>query len=409
MSTTDNNLQVINSMTEDQLTSLKNSEGKIPSLANQLIMTEGVEATVDNTVSLPIGSIFPSAIPQTDSRFHLLDGTTISTTGIYADFVTLLKNLVTAGYSITCTQTEFDNDVNNTGNCGKFVIDETAGTVRLPKITKFIQGLDSITNIGKSLEAGLPNITGSFANWGEGYSEGNYAYGHATGAFYEIDAAHYGWGTATGKDEDNADIGIDASRSSPVYGKSDTVQPQSTQYPYYIVLATGYKSSQSVNTDEIMKEVNLKSPDIEYLSEAEKKKWFLLTHPVNSIYITDEEESPVDKYGGGWSRIDAGYALWTASSGAGGTIEESLPNIKGSISMGSMLRYGNSQGAPSASPAFSYTGSTSRNSKAGGGGSNHSEWSMSYSFSASNYDDTYKEHSGVQPPARKVYAWKRIS
>lgn len=187
-------------------------------------------------LSLPIGSIFSSAIPQTDARFHLLDGTTISTTGVYADFVTLLKNLVTSGYSISCTQTEFDTDVANTGNCGKFVIDETAGTVRLPKITKFIQGLDNITNIGKSLEAGLPNITGNYNNT-------------IQSEFFTVDGAL---------------------NSNPIYGKSDTVQPPSTQYPYYIVLATGYKSSESVDIDNIMNEIT-NNPAINF-AEQERLK-----------------------------------------------------------------------------------------------------------------------------------------
>ena len=37
---TDVNLQIINSMTQEQMQSLKDSNGKIPSLANQLVMTE---------------------------------------------------------------------------------------------------------------------------------------------------------------------------------------------------------------------------------------------------------------------------------------------------------------------------------------------------------------------------------
>ena len=40
MATNDVNLQVINSMTQEQMQSLKDSDGKIPSLANQLIMTD---------------------------------------------------------------------------------------------------------------------------------------------------------------------------------------------------------------------------------------------------------------------------------------------------------------------------------------------------------------------------------
>ena len=40
MATNDVNLQVINSMTKEQMQSLKDSSGKIPSLANQLIITD---------------------------------------------------------------------------------------------------------------------------------------------------------------------------------------------------------------------------------------------------------------------------------------------------------------------------------------------------------------------------------
>lgn len=47
MATTDSNLQVINSMTQTKLNELKNSEGKIPSLANQLIMTDEDDVNID--------------------------------------------------------------------------------------------------------------------------------------------------------------------------------------------------------------------------------------------------------------------------------------------------------------------------------------------------------------------------
>lgn len=46
-----------------------------------------------------------------------------------------------------------------------------------------------------------------------------------------------------------------------------------------------------------------------------KKELFLLTHPVNSYYITEEAESPVDLYGGGWLQIQGKFLL-----GADGSI-----------------------------------------------------------------------------------------
>lgn len=46
MATQDNNLQVINSMTQEKMDSLKDSEGKIPELANQLIITDEEDENV---------------------------------------------------------------------------------------------------------------------------------------------------------------------------------------------------------------------------------------------------------------------------------------------------------------------------------------------------------------------------
>lgn len=53
MAQNDTSLQIINSMTEQKLDSLKNSEGKVPELANQLIMTYDDKSKVE-TDSLKI-------------------------------------------------------------------------------------------------------------------------------------------------------------------------------------------------------------------------------------------------------------------------------------------------------------------------------------------------------------------
>ena len=232
--------------------------------ANQIILTQsGTEVP-----AMPVGSIFVSAIPLTDVRVHLLDGSTISQTGIYETFANLIKALVSSGQPISCTQAQFDADVTATGNCGKFVIDNGAGTIRLPKITTFIQGLSSITNIGSSLSAGLPNITGT----DRGVASQSFG---LSGAFYEKSMS----GTGTVYQDATTDTSysrtaFDASRSSAIYGKSSTVQPNATQYPYYIVLASGYKSSQVVDVDNVMDEIN-NNEGIKF-AEREKLKTFNL-------------------------------------------------------------------------------------------------------------------------------------
>ena len=196
---------------------------------------------------LPVGTIFPSAIPLTDASVHLLDGSTISQTGAYQEFAELLKSLVSAGYNISCSQSDFDSAVSSTGNCGKFVIDNTSNTIRLPKITRFIQGLSNMIDIGKSVEAGLPNITGNSVS-----VRGSSTSYEPNGAFSRGNSTSWAGNTETA----GTFINFDASKSNAIYGKSTTVQPQATSFPYYIVLANGFSNDVKFNIDNIMEEIN---------------------------------------------------------------------------------------------------------------------------------------------------------
>lgn len=253
MATTDTEVDlVVNEMTQEQLDEL-DAAGTVP--PNQMFFTDGDN---DAILSLPVGSIFASAIPLTDVAFHLLDGSVISQTGIYEDFSNLLKSLVTAGYAITCTLSQYETDVANTGNCGKFVIDNTAGTIKLPTITKFVEGLSNLTDIGKSLQAGLPNITGNTTGntWNE------VGFGSWTSGAFQIsnigsDATeHFNPVWAAGATRRPTNVNLNASRSSAVYGRSSEVQPNATRFPYYIVLANSYKSKVALNVDNILQEVD---------------------------------------------------------------------------------------------------------------------------------------------------------
>lgn len=241
--------------------------------------------------TLPIGSIFSSAIPIMDANVHLLDGSLISQTGLYKTFADLIKSLVASSYNISCSETEFNNDVSATGNCGKFVVDNTAGTIRLPKITTFIQGLSSITDIGKSLEAGLPNITGTINNnWTSSASYSGALYLVGTGSANRA---------ATGSS--NAyNMGIDASMSNSIYGNSDTVQPQATQFPYYIVLAAGYKPSQVVEMDNIVSDVNLKQNKLIANPVALNTTRAGQNDTVIEYYMSSDGSSWYRKWASGW-------------------------------------------------------------------------------------------------------------
>ena len=85
---------------------------------------------------------------------------------------------------------------------------------------RVLQGADSTHSADSTIEAGLPNITGTFTS-------GAYGDGGFSGAFYNnntvgdhLDGGCYG----------RINSGFDASRSNSIYGSSGTVQP-----PAYVV------------------------------------------------------------------------------------------------------------------------------------------------------------------------------
>ena len=98
-------------------------------------------------------------------------------------------------------------------------------TFNLPNLHhKFIEGTNTTSEVGQSVSAGLPNITGyTGAAWDD-------MSGDVTGAFYfSKNATEAGnglsgyWG-----------ISFDASRVTSAYGRSSTVQPASTRLLYCI-------------------------------------------------------------------------------------------------------------------------------------------------------------------------------
>lgn len=231
---------------------------------------------------LPLGTIICSAIIQNDAGLHLLDGSTLPCNGIYADFCTWLKANI--DNVPTCTEEEFVLEVSTYGQCGKFVI--TDDYVVLPKITKFIEGLSNIGDIGTSLEAGLPNITGTFD--GRPHTSGSTSYGGAlvdgSGAFSftKHGATYTGTGTAESSTSSHNDrMSFDASRSSEVYSKSNTVQPQATKYPYYIVVASIIKTDVTANIDNIISDLNLLNTKVNNLLD---KPYFNGTFIKNKTY-----------------------------------------------------------------------------------------------------------------------------
>lgn len=119
------------------------------------------------------------------------------------------------------------------GTCGKFVLDTTNRTVRLPNSVGILEGTNASSELGNINPAGLPNITGSPI-----LGEANSSWSKMppiSGAIYRASTGANKYAGAS--DSDNDYLAFDASLSNPIYGRSNTVQPQTTKVLHYMVVS----------------------------------------------------------------------------------------------------------------------------------------------------------------------------
>lgn len=210
--------------------------------------------------SLPTGFIIPAVGKISDERFTLLDGKTLSKTGTYEAFCNKVVSEVQAGNWFACSEEEYNSDISNYGQCGKFVV--ANDYVRIPTITRFIGATITLSEIGKTYKESLPNITGSIS------SE------NTTGCAIPQDISALSVDGAFGNVVDSDSrisytsggaIGIgsydfDASRSSSTYQDGAKVQPDHTKYPYYMVISTeGQTANVEVDINKVYEDMNLKA------------------------------------------------------------------------------------------------------------------------------------------------------
>lgn len=199
-----------------------------------------------------IGELVYSLIPVTDAGLHLLDGEILSGEGIYADFYNYMVGIQSSAPQIFCSEADWQASVSTYGACGKFVLDTANHTIRLPKVTGFVEGTITSSELGSLVEAGLPNITGTLASWW-----GNYQPDNMTGAFIGGSSKVNAAGSGSGSGADYAYFS--ASGSNPIYGKSTTVQPQAIKGYVYMVLANTVKTDITVDIDQIATDLNNKA------------------------------------------------------------------------------------------------------------------------------------------------------
>lgn len=148
---------------------------------------------------VPTGSVIPFAGITAPEGFLLCNGQEVSRI-TYARLFNVIKEKFGAGDGVT--------------------------TFNVPNLVeKFIEGTEN--DVGKTIEAGLPNITGSW-NHSSGYN----SYTRNNGAITCNPSYSPASGQGTGWE--NEYISFDASRSNSIYGKSNTVQPPAVKMLFII-------------------------------------------------------------------------------------------------------------------------------------------------------------------------------
>lgn len=183
-------------------------------------------------------------VDETKGLRRYLNGQIVDLNANTQAFLNRLKQITTLHPSLLCTEEEWQTakTMSAFGQVGKFVFNYSGNdivSVRLPRVVN-VQGLFDLQNLGVTVAAGLPNITGFTSDV---YHTANVT---ATGAFYKTGTNMSGSQTGT---SDNAALGFNASRSNSIYGNSDTVQPEQIQYPYFIQIATGAETENNIIND----------------------------------------------------------------------------------------------------------------------------------------------------------------
>lgn len=137
-----------------------------------------------------------------------------------------------------------------------------------------------------------------------------------------------------------------------------------------------------------------------------KKEAILECRPVGSYFITETEDNPNTLFGGGWQKLTGRYVLQCSDANhkAGTTIEAGLPNITGEATF--ILADGVDQSSYPDVGCF-YWDVYKHDRKASS--TNEGSAKRDLLFNASRSNPIYGKSDTVQPPARIVNVWKRVS
>lgn len=218
--------------------------------SDQIVNKQALEnALVNHGTGRNVGDIFYTMRNDNELNGAVeCDGATYNTT----DFTGAqsIGALLAAGKIPYLSLADYATALATDGSVGVFGWDGgNTTTFRVPSLNDIFVETGTATQIGVFVPAGAPNITGKFSvtNAASG-PKGNI---NATGGCVYADGKTSGAYSAFAGDGSSASgpkvAHIDASRSSSVYGNSDTVQPKSVRYRAMVQLATS-ASDEAVET-----------------------------------------------------------------------------------------------------------------------------------------------------------------
>lgn len=190
-------------------------------------LAERIDKLETSATGVPMGTLLPYTGKDVPAGMLRADGAVYNMKASFPNFYDWVVNygptVPLADYSLV------------EGNCGYYGLDESTGTVRMPTITNGFVGAATAGQYGQAVRAGLPNITGTITYITADNTNVNSGQYPTSGAFRWLNEAYSSKASNT-SGTGSRDLDFDASRSSPIYGNSDTVTPSHVKYPWVIVV-----------------------------------------------------------------------------------------------------------------------------------------------------------------------------
>lgn len=222
------------------------------------------DGTISSNVGIDLGTVLcmPFGVDESENKYRYLNGQII-VQNQFPEATKKLKKRVgwdsenqkaTLNTSLVCTEEEWQaiKTASKLGQCGKFVIDDEAGTIRLPAIVN-INGLTDLSKCGLIKDESLPahkHTRGTMEISGSLGTVHQYGY-YENGAFYRS------WtGTKTGSGGGKGDwsnwefrasrnwTGSTSDPDNATYQADAPVQQEAVQYPYVICVNTGVEEAE---------------------------------------------------------------------------------------------------------------------------------------------------------------------